>query len=146
LDVQLIYFGGGATATMSLISGETPITQTAGPGIVNAVLSGSDAVMIAGGVTTLDYWLFSRPEIKTPEQLKGGAVAISRFGSASDFIMRYALQRIGLTPIKDVAIPQVGALPDRLAAMETKRVLATVLAPPAMYIWCKNGATTSWPT
>jgi NitT/TauT family transport system substrate-binding protein len=139
LDVQLIYFAGGTTAVMALISGETPITQTAGPGVVNAVLSGSDAVMVAGGVTTLDYWLLSRPEIKSPEQLKGGAVAISRFGSASDFIVRYALQRLGLTPVKEVAILQVGPLPDRLAAMETKRVQATVLAPPAMYMAQKRG-------
>ncbi len=139
LDVQLIYFAGGTIAVMSLASGETPISQTAGPGVVNAVLNGLDAVMIAGGVVTLDYWLLSRPEIKTPEQLKGGAVAISRFGSASDFIVRYALQRIGLTPIKDVAILQIGALPDRLAAMESKRVQATVLAPPAMYVAQKRG-------
>ena len=89
--------------------------------------------MIAGGNVTLDYWMLSRPEIKTPEQLKGGAVAISRFGSAPDFIVRYALQRMGLTPVKDVAILQVGSLTERLAAMETKRVQATVLAPPAMY-------------
>lgn len=41
--------------------------------------------MIAGGVTTLDYWMLSRPEMKTAEQLKGDTVAISRFGSASDF-------------------------------------------------------------
>ena len=139
LDVQLIYFAGGTVAVMALASGETPIIQTAGPGVVNAALSGFDAVMIAGGVVTLDYWLLSRPEIKTPEQLKGGAVAISRFGSASDFIVRYALQRIGLTPIKDVAILQIGALPDRLAAMESKRVQATVLAPPAMYVAQKRG-------
>jgi len=139
LDVQLIYFGGGTTATMALVAGETPITPTAGPGVVNAVLGGADAVMIAGGVTTLDYWLLSRPEVKTAEQLRGGAVAISRFGSASDFIVRYALQRIGLVPIKEVAILQVGALPERLAAMETKRVQATVLAPPAMYMAQKRG-------
>ncbi len=139
LDVQLIYFAGGTTAVMALLSGETPITQTAGPSVVNAVMSGSDAVMIAGGVTTLDYWMLSRPEIKTPEQLKGGAVAISRFGSASDFIVRYALQRLGLVPVKEVAILQVGPLPDRLAAMETKRVQATVLAPPAMYMAQKRG-------
>lgn len=139
LDVELIYFGGGTTATMALVAGETPITQTAGPGIVNAALGGADAVMIAGGVTTLDYWLLSRPEVRTAEQLRGGAVAISRFGSASDFIVRYALQRIGLTPVKDVAILQVGALPERLAAMETKRVQATVLAPPAMYMAQKRG-------
>ncbi len=139
LDVQLIYFAGGSTSVMALVSGESPIIQTGAPPIVNAVLGGSDPVMIAGGVVTLDYWLLSRPEIKTPEQLKGGAVAISRFGSSSDFIVRYALQKIGLTPVKDVAILQIGALPDRLAAMESKRVQATVLAPPAMYVARKRG-------
>ena len=133
LDAQLIYFNSGTTAVTALITGETPISQTAGPGVINATMNGSDTVMIAGGNVTLDYWMLSRPEIKTPEQLKGGAVAISRFGSASDFIVRYALQRLGLTPVKDVAILQVGSLTERLAAMETKRVQATVLAPPAMY-------------
>lgn len=139
LDVELIYFQGGTTAVMALVSRETPISQTAGPSVVNAVIGGADAVMIAGGVVTLDYWLLSRPEIKSPQQLKGGSVAISRFGSASDFIVRYALQRIGLVPVKDVAILQIGALPDRLAAMETKRVQATVLAPPAMYTAQQRG-------
>src|SRR5499426_79242 len=91
LDVQLIYFNSGSTAVTALITGDTPISQTAGPGIINATLNGSDTVMIAGGNVTLDYWMLSRPEIKTPAALKGGAVAISRFGSASDFIVRYAL-------------------------------------------------------
>ena len=139
LDVQLIYFNSGSTAVTALITGDTPISQTAGPGVINATMNGADAVMIAGGNVTLDYWMLSRPEIKTPEQLKGGAVAISRFGSASDFIVRYALQRLGLTPVKDVAILQVGSLTERLAAMETKRVQATVLAPPAMYQAQKRG-------
>ncbi|HEU5239656.1 MAG TPA: ABC transporter substrate-binding protein [Pyrinomonadaceae bacterium] len=139
LDVQLIYFNSGSTAVTALITGDTPISQTAGPGVINATMNGADAVMIAGGNVTLDYWMLSRPEIKTPEQLKGGAVAVSRFGSASDFIVRYALQRLGLTPVKDVAILQVGCLTERLAAMETKRVQATVLAPPAMYQAQKRG-------
>ena len=46
----------------------------------------------------------SRPEIKTAEQLKGGSVAIATFGGQADFISRIALQRLGLTPGKDVAI------------------------------------------
>jgi hypothetical protein len=56
----------------ALITGDTPISQTAGPGVINATINGADAVMIAGGNVTLDYWMLSRPEIKTPEQLKGG--------------------------------------------------------------------------
>ena len=70
LDVQLIYFNSGSTAVTALITGDTPISQTAGPSVINATLNGSDTVMIAGGNVTLDYWMLSRPEIKTPEQLK----------------------------------------------------------------------------
>src|SRR4029450_4683174 len=84
LDVQLVFFTGGTTAVMALVSADTPIAQQAGPAVINSVLAGSDAVLIVGGVTSLNYYLMGRPEIKTPEQLKGGSVAISRFGSSSD--------------------------------------------------------------
>ncbi len=141
LDVQLIYFTGGTTAVMALISGDAPFSQVAGSGVVNSVLAGSDAVMVAGGMTSLDYWLMGRPGIKTPEQLKGGSVAISRFGSSSDFIARYALSRIGLTPGKDVAIVQIGSTPARLDAAMTGRVQATVINPPASIIALGRGMT-----
>ena len=49
LDVQLIYFNSGTTAVTALITGDTPISQTAGPGVINATMNGADAVMIAGG-------------------------------------------------------------------------------------------------
>src|SRR5215475_7685223 len=114
LAVQLIYFTGGTTAVQALVSGEVPISQVAGPAVVNSALAGSDIIIVAGGATSLDYWLMSRPEIKRPEHLKGGSVAISAFGTASDFVARYALEKIGLTPGKDVAIVQVGGVPDRL--------------------------------
>jgi NitT/TauT family transport system substrate-binding protein len=83
LDVQLIYFTGGTTAVQALVSGDVPISQVAGPAVVNSALAGSDIIIVAGGATSLDYWLMSRPEIKRPEQLKGGSVAISAFGTAS---------------------------------------------------------------
>jgi ABC-type nitrate/sulfonate/bicarbonate transport system substrate-binding protein len=38
LDVQLIYFTGGTTAVLALVSGEVPICQVAGPAIVNSAL------------------------------------------------------------------------------------------------------------
>src|SRR5262247_2622178 len=114
LDVQLIYFTGGTTAVLGLVSGEVPICQVAGPAILNSALGGADIVMVAGGATSLDYWLMSRPEIKNAEQLKGGSVAISNFGAAADFVARYALDKLGLVPGKDVTIVQVGGISDRL--------------------------------
>lgn len=139
LDVQLVYFSGGTPALMALVSGDTAVSQNSGPEVVNAHIAGSDVVFIAGGTVTLDWWLLSRSEIKTAAQLKGGTLAISRFGSASDFVARFGLQRIELVPEKDVAIVQIGTTTDRLAAIGAGRVQATVLPPPTMFIALKNG-------
>ena len=117
LDVQLVYVRGGATVMMALLSRETPISQVGGSSIVSAGLRGADAVMVAGGIATSDWWLMSRPEIKSAEQLKGGSVAIAVFGGTSDSFARVALKRLGLTPGKDVAILQIGGLPERLSAL-----------------------------
>src|SRR2546427_10910232 len=141
LDVQLVFFIGGTTAVMALVSADTPIAQLAGPAVINSVLAGSDATLIVGGVTSLNYYLMGRPEIKTPEQLKGGSVAISRFGSSSDFIARYALQKVGLTPGKDVTIVPIGSTTARVHAVFAGRVPATVVSPPASIIAQKRGMT-----
>jgi ABC-type nitrate/sulfonate/bicarbonate transport system substrate-binding protein len=141
LDVQLIYFTGGTTAVMALVSADTPMSQVAGAAVVNSALAGSDTVLIVGGITSLNYYLMAQPQIKTVEQLKGGSVAISRFGSASDFIARFALSKIGLTPGKDVTLVQIGSTGARMDATLTGRVQATVINPPASFIGQKRGMT-----
>lgn len=141
LDVQLIFFTGGTTAVMALVSADTPISQVAGAAVVNSALAGSDTVLLVGGVTSLNYYLMAQPQIKTPEQLKGGSVAISRFGAASDFIARFALSKIGLTPGKDVTLVQIGSTSARMDATLAGRVQATVINPPASFIGEKRGMT-----
>ncbi len=141
LDVDLIFFTGGSTAILALVSRDVPITQVSGPGLVNSAMAGSDAVFVAAGITSLNYVLMGGPNIKKPEQLKGGTVAISRFGSATDSIARFALKKIGLTPGKDVTIVQVGSGPDRLSAALTGKVSAAVLNPPSSFMAEKKGLT-----
>jgi NitT/TauT family transport system substrate-binding protein len=126
LDVDTVFFTSSPTAFVALLAGETAITINPGPDVVNAHLAGADVVFVAGGTVALDWWLVSRPEIKTAALLRGGAVGISRFGSSSEFIARYALQKIGLTPGKDATIVQIGNPLSRQAAMETGKVQATV--------------------
>src|SRR5215813_12658444 len=139
LDVQLVYVRGGATVMMALLSKETPISQVGGSSIVGASLRGADAVMIAGGNATSDQWLMSRPSIKTAELLKGGSVAIAVFGGTSDSLARIALKRLGLAPVKDVAILQIGGVPERLSALERGKVQAARLSMPDVFIAQKNG-------
>src|SRR5262245_13260047 len=128
LDIQLVYFRGGTTAMMALISRETPISEIAGPSIVSAGLRGIDVVLIAAGIVTTDQWLVTRPEIKTAEQLKGGSVAISALGGSSDFLARMALKKLGLIPVKEVALVQVGGVPERLGALEKGKVQGAMLS------------------
>ena len=127
LDVQLVYFRGGTTAMMALLSRETPISEIAGPSVVSASLRGTDVVLIAGGIVTSDQSLVTRPDIKTAEQLKGGSVATSIFGGSSDFLARMAFKKLGLTLVKDVAIVQIGGVPERLNALEKGKVQAAML-------------------
>jgi NitT/TauT family transport system substrate-binding protein len=139
LDVQIVYFRGGTITTMALIARETPISQVSGPPILSAGLKGADAAMIAGGNVVAEYWLMSKPEIKTAEQLKGGSVAISTFGGLADSMARIALQRLGLNPVKDVTLVQIGTIPERLSALDSGKVRAAMLSAPDNFRAQKRG-------
>ncbi|HEX9143421.1 MAG TPA: ABC transporter substrate-binding protein [Candidatus Binatia bacterium] len=139
LDVQLIFFTGGTTAILALVSNDVPMTLVSGPALVNSVLAGSDAVFVAAGMISLNYVLMGKPGVKSTEQLKGGSLAISRFGSATDSIARFALKKIGLVPGKDVTLVQVGSGPERLNALATGRVTAAVINPPSSFVAEKRG-------
>ena len=139
LDVQIVYFRGGTITTMALIARETPISQVSGPPIVSAALKGADAVMVAGGNVFAEYWLMSKPEIKTAEELKGGSVAIATFGGLSDSLARIALQRLGLNPVKDVTLVQIGTIPERLRALDSGKVQAAMLSSPDNFRAQKRG-------
>src|SRR5437899_7374337 len=83
LDVQLVFFTGGTTAVMALVSADTPIAQLAGPAVINSVLAASDAALIVGGLTSLNYYLMARPEIKPRSNSKA-----ARWRSAASVHLR----------------------------------------------------------
>src|SRR5262245_16206524 len=58
------------------------------------------------------------------------AVGVTRFGSATDFAMRYALDKYGLDANKDVAVLQLGNQPAQLAALEAGKVQGAMLSAP----------------
>ena len=57
-------------------------------------------------------------------------MAVSRFGSSSDFATRYALDKFGLVPDKDVTILEIGSQPARFAALESGKMQAAMVAIP----------------
>ena len=130
LDVQLIFIEAGSRTVQTLISGDVAAAQVAGTSVMQSNLQGSGVVMIAGFLNTMDYKFIVARDITRPDQLKGKTVAVSRVGSSSDFATRYALEKYGLIPDKDVAILQIGSQPARFSAMETGKIHGVMIAIP----------------
>ena len=130
LDVQIVFIESGSTAVQSLSNKDVAFAQMAGAGVLQSRLRGSDVIMIAGFLNTLDYQLMVEKSITRPEQLKGKTMAVSRFGSSSDFATRYALEKFGLVPEKDVPILEIGSQPARFAALESGKIQAAMIAVP----------------
>lgn len=131
LDTTLIYLDGGSRAIQVLLSGEIPIVLGGGNAPVAARLRGGDVTLIAGIVNVLAYSLVVHPDIKRPEDLRGKKLAVSRYGSNSDYATRKILLKWGLRPDRDVAVIQIpGGQPTRLAAVQNGQVAGLVSQPP----------------
>jgi NitT/TauT family transport system substrate-binding protein len=112
LDVELVYVAGGGRAGQVVQSGEVPIGVFTGGAVINANLAGGDLVVIASSMNVMTFVVMTRPEIKRPEDLKGKKIGISRFGSATDFGLRYAEERWPVKRQRDFAVIQVGGVTD----------------------------------
>ncbi len=130
LDVQLIFIESGSRTVQTLISGDVAAAQVAGTSVIQSSLQGSGIVMIGGFLNTMDYKLIVARDITRPDQLKGKTVAVSRVGSSSDFATRYALEKYGLIPDKDVSVLQIGSQPARFSALETGKIHGVMIAIP----------------
>ena len=119
LNVQLVLVEGGSRAAQTLASGDVAFAQMAGAGVIQSNLKGADIVMIAGILNTMNYQFIVDKNVQRPDQLKGKALAVSRYGSSSDFAIRFALDKYGLVPDKDVKILEIGTQPERFAALES---------------------------
>lgn len=130
LDVNAVFTGSGSVTSQALIAGETKLAANSVGPIAGAAGGGADVVIVAGLVQILPYQLWVQSQIRQPADLKGKRVAVSTFGSGSHLAAEVALQSIGIDPARDkVAIMQIGAQPDRMAAVISGRVEATALEP-----------------
>ena len=129
IEADLIYVPA-IQATQALIAGEIQLAQITGVSTAGAVLAGADLKIVASAQNRLAGSIYARPEIKSPEQLKGKKLGISRFGALSDAAAAIFLERFGLKRGADVAIIQLGGLPEIVTAMERGVVQAGFANPP----------------
>jgi NitT/TauT family transport system substrate-binding protein len=132
LAIEAISIPGSSMALQAMLSGEVPIIQLGGAASIQANLAGADTVIVATILTKFLFSIFSQPEITQMADLKGKVFGATRFGTLSDFASRFALQKSGLDPERDITMVQTGGQPETLAALLTGRVQAAALSVPAI--------------
>jgi NitT/TauT family transport system substrate-binding protein len=134
LDVELIFIQSSTMSVSTVVSGDVQVANTSGGAVASAAVGGANLVMTACYINTLPYELVVQDSVKSVEDLRGKSVGISRVGSASDVAARVLLKGLGLEPVKDVAILQVGGPSERAAAFRTKRIVGFPSPPGTIHL------------
>ncbi len=132
LDVELVYLAGGSKTSQAMAAGEIPIGMVAGSSLVAAALAGSPQILVATSIGVVTMSLYVSPEIRRIEDLRGKSIGITRFGSSTDLSARALLSKHRMEPGKDVAILQMGGVPEVLAGLLNKAISAGVISMPTI--------------
>jgi len=139
IDVELIIIGGGAARVVSsLISGEIQFSVGGGDAVIRADLRGADGVLVASPMKTGLQRLMVRPEIRTPADLKGKTIAVSRFGSASPWVLQLFLRKWGMRT-DDIKMLQLGSSPAMFASLEKGAVDGGAFTIPTFFLAEERG-------
>lgn len=134
IETEVIVTGQGGTAGIgALLANDIQMASSAGDVLVAAALRGGDTVMVAGVVNKGLQRIVTRPEIKTPADLKGKRIGVTRIGAVSHSVLLMMLQRWKMS-VSDVQVMQVGSSPNMLAAMDKGGLDGAVLTIPSMFV------------
>jgi len=134
LDVELIFIQSSTMSVSTVVSGDIDVANASGGAVASAAAGGANLVMTACYINTLPYELIVQESVKSAEDLRGKSVGISRVGSASDVAARALIKGLGLEPVKDVPIIQVGGPTERAAAFRTGRIVGFPSPPGTIHL------------
>ncbi len=139
LDAEVIIIGGGASRVVSsLIAGEIQMSVGGGDAVIRSHLKGADTVLAASPMKTGLQRLMVRPDLKTPADLKNKRIAVTRFGSASHWVLQLFLRKWGMRS-DDIQILQLGSSPAMFASLEKGGVDGAVFTIPTFFLAEERG-------
>jgi NitT/TauT family transport system substrate-binding protein len=131
IDSHLVLIASGSLMVQAMLGGDLPVAGAAGSAAVDASLGGADVIMFGSMVKVPAFYIMALPEIKTIDDLRGKSVGVTRFGSSTDFTMRYILRKQGLEPGRDLTLIQTGDLFAAAAMLRTRAIVAAPFSSPA---------------
>ena len=129
IEAELVFIIAGR-AMQAMLAGQVPVGLVGGTHVVNANTGGGDFTMVLGLENRLDYLFLAKSTIKSGEDLKGKKVGIGTPAGSASMAAYVALDHLGLVPRRDnIVLLGIGGVPERMAALRSGTVDATVLSP-----------------
>jgi NitT/TauT family transport system substrate-binding protein len=129
-EPEMIYVQGVQLIAVQ-VAGQLDFSSVSGLVFLQASIEGSDLIMLASSNDSQPMKLMVHSGIAGPKDLKGRTIAVTRFGSLTDLLLRPMLKNWGLDPQKDVKLLQIGRLPDMVLAIAQKKVDGGVISFPS---------------
>ena len=134
IEVEAIFIGGGAARGVNaLLAGDIQFATAGGGAVITSALKGADVAMVAALNNKGVHRILVRPEIETPEAIKGKKIAITTFGSSSHAVLTMVLDAWKIRP-DELQILQIGSSPTMLLSLQKKVVDGAVLTDPSYFI------------
>ncbi|HWP56738.1 MAG TPA: ABC transporter substrate-binding protein [Candidatus Acidoferrales bacterium] len=129
IDLVYVYIASSSVVLPAVLTREVDIATLSGEAVTRAYHQGARNLVIIGThVDKFTFSLFTKPEIKTPQDLRGKILGVSRFGGSLDIALRYGLQQVGLDPKRDnITLLQAGGMPEIMAGLTTGKLDGAML-------------------
>ena len=131
LDGETILVPGTTRQIQALVGDSIQFAHVDAAGHIRAAMRGAEIVMIAASLNKFPFSLVTQKEIRKPADLIGKKIGIVGFGGANDLAVTLLLREWKI-PREKVTVLQAGGGANRLVALSSKALDATVLSHPEL--------------
>jgi NitT/TauT family transport system substrate-binding protein len=132
LEPQLI-LTRGTTAIAAAVAGDVEAIHIMGTAI-RGIIQGLPMKVLAVNQKLPLFWLVTRPELKTFNDLRGKTMAVTTIGGSQQLAGFHMLRKGGIDPAKEITSIVSGDVPAQLQAQVSGPVHITVLSPPTVFV------------
>ena len=136
LDVDMIYVGASPVIIQAMLGGQAFVGAGGGPPLVSNVLQGGDIVEVATTVPYAIQSLIVKPEIKTPADLTGKKIGISRLGAIPHFTLQAIVK---MHNVQGINIVQTGTTTQAITSLSQGLVDGMITSAPFTFRLMKDG-------
>lgn len=120
-------------AKVGMLTGELFVHNSVGTS-VRAVQAGAPLKILAVNLQSPLFWLVTRPELKTFNDLKGRVMGTTSFGGVQHLAGLRMLRKGGLNPEKDVTVILAGDTQTQFQSLVSGAIQMAILSPPTVIL------------